>query len=45
MPDGNITQYVQLNPGADRLMLVCAHQLELDEDKSLTRPAIAGTSV
>ena len=28
MPDGNITQYAQMNPGANRLMLVCAHQLE-----------------
>jgi len=27
MPDGNITQYIQLNPAADRLMLVRAHQL------------------
>ena len=26
MPDGNITQYTQVNPGADRLMLVCAHR-------------------
>ena len=25
---GNITQYVEVNPGANRLMLVCAHQLE-----------------
>ena len=28
MPDGNITQYTQMNLGADRLMLVCTHQLE-----------------
>jgi hypothetical protein len=28
MPDGNITQYTETNPGADRLMLVCANQLE-----------------
>jgi hypothetical protein len=28
MPDGNITQYTQMNPGANRLMLVRAHQLE-----------------
>ena len=27
MPDGNITQYTQMNPDADRLMLVRAHQL------------------
>ena len=26
MPDGNITQYTQTNPGADRLMLVCARR-------------------
>jgi len=26
MPDGNITQYTQMNPGADCLMLVCAHR-------------------
>jgi len=25
MPDGNITQYTQMNPGANRLMLVCVH--------------------
>jgi len=29
MPDGNITQYTQMNPGAARLMLVRAHRLEL----------------
>jgi hypothetical protein len=28
MPDGNITQYIQTNPGANRLTLVRAHQLE-----------------
>jgi hypothetical protein len=28
MPDGNITQYTQMNPGANRLMLVRDHQLE-----------------
>jgi len=28
MPDGNITQYTQMNPGADRLILVRAHRLE-----------------
>ena len=27
MPDGNITQYTQANPGADRLILVRAHRL------------------
>jgi len=26
MPDGNITQYTQMNPGADRLILVRAHR-------------------
>jgi len=26
MPDGNITQYTQTNPGADRLTLVRAHR-------------------
>ena len=26
MPDGNITQYTQVNPGADRLMLVRVHR-------------------
>jgi len=25
-PDGNITQYIQMNPGANRLMLVRAHR-------------------
>jgi len=25
MPDGNITQYTKMNPGADRLILVRAH--------------------
>ena len=25
MPDGNITQYIQMNPGANRLVLVRAH--------------------
>jgi uncharacterized protein Usg len=28
MPDGNIIQYTQTNPGIDRLMLVCPHQPE-----------------
>jgi hypothetical protein len=28
MPDGNITQYTQINPGVNRLMLVRAHQPE-----------------
>ena len=27
MPDGNITQYTKMNPGANRLMLVRARQL------------------
>ena len=26
MPDGNISQYTQVNPGADRLTLVRAHR-------------------
>jgi len=26
MPDGNILQYIRANAGADRSMLVCAHQ-------------------
>ena len=29
MPDGNITQYTKMNPDADHLMLVRAHQPEL----------------
>jgi len=29
MADGNITQYAQTNPGADRLILVRAHLREL----------------
>jgi len=29
MPDGNIAQYTKMNPGADRLILVCAHLPEL----------------
>jgi len=29
MPDGNITQYNQVNPGADRLIHVRAHQWKL----------------
>jgi hypothetical protein len=28
MPDGNIIQYTQMNPGANPLTLVCTHQLE-----------------
>ena len=28
MPNGNITQYIRMNPGADRLLLVRVHQLE-----------------
>ena len=28
MPDGNITQYTQTNPGANRLTLVRVHRLE-----------------
>ena len=28
MPDGNIIQFTQMNPGGDRLLLVRAHQLE-----------------
>jgi hypothetical protein len=29
MPDGNIAQYIKVNPDADRLMLVCARQVEV----------------
>ena len=29
MPDGNITRYTQMNPGANRLTLVRAHQWRL----------------
>ena len=29
MPDGNITQYTQVNPVADRLVLVRAHRWRL----------------
>jgi len=29
MPDGNITQYTQMNPGTDCLVLVRAHQWRL----------------
>jgi hypothetical protein len=30
MPDGNVTQYTQMNPSANRLMLVLSHQLEIN---------------
>jgi len=29
MPDGNITQYTQMNPGVNRLILVRAHRSRL----------------
>jgi hypothetical protein len=45
MSGGNITQYTQTNPGADRLMLVCADKLEVRRDNLLTTPAIACTSM
>jgi hypothetical protein len=30
MSNGNITQYTQVNPDANRLMLVLARQLKID---------------
>ena len=27
-PDGNIAHYIQMNPSANRLMLVCTHKLK-----------------
>jgi len=32
-PDGNITQYIQKNPGANRLMLVRAHLVGITGDR------------
>jgi hypothetical protein len=45
MPDGNITQYIQVNPGTNRLVLVCAPNLKTGEDNLLTLLAIACTGV
>lgn len=45
MPGGNIIQYTQTNPGADRLMLVRRISLEIDEGNLLTWPTIACTGV
>jgi hypothetical protein len=42
MPDGNVMQYIRVNPSANRLTLVCVYQLE---DSLLTPPAIACASV
>ena len=44
MPDGNITQYTQTNPGANRLMLVLFLQLEIDYNP-LIMPTIACAGV
>ena len=44
MPDGNIIQYTQRNPDANRLALVHTPQLEIDYDL-LIIPSIACTSV
>ena len=38
---GNIIQYTQTNPCADRLMLVFPVSLEIDKDNLPTRPTIA----
>jgi hypothetical protein len=37
MPDGNIGEYTQTNPGAHRPMLVCPHQLEDRRGQPLTK--------
>jgi serine/threonine protein kinase len=42
MPGGNVAQYIKVNPGANRLTLVCVNQLE---NSLLTPPAIACSSV
>jgi hypothetical protein len=42
MSDGNITKYIQMNPGANRLTLVCTHQTE---GSLLTPPTIACASM
>jgi len=44
-PDGNITQYTRVNPGADRPMFVRATDLKIDGDNLLTTPVIACTSM
>jgi hypothetical protein len=36
MPDGNIIQYTEMNPGANRLALVCAINSKLGKDNALT---------
>jgi len=45
MPDGNITQYTQVNPGADRLALVCCHWWIDGNDVLTTSATLARTSV
>ena len=45
MPDGNITQYTRVNPGTNRLVLVCAPNLKVSEDNLLTLLAIACAGV
>jgi hypothetical protein len=41
MPDGNITQYTQANPGSNLLVLVAPPHLKMGEDNLLTLLAIA----
>jgi len=45
MLDGNIIQYTQMNPNADRLMLVRAFDLKVCVGNPLTAPTKACTSL
>ena len=45
MPNGNITQYTQVNPDADRLVLVCSHWRIDGNDVLTTSATLARTSV
>lgn len=45
MPDGNITQYIQMNPDVNRLMLVRTIDSNVSASNLLIMPTIACTSV
>jgi len=45
MPNGNIAQYTQENPDVNRLTLVCAIGLKIDEGDALTTPTTACANV
>lgn len=45
MPDGNITQYIQMNPDANRLILVRTINSKIGAGNLLSVPTVACASV